>query len=158
MLAQSTIDFITDWEKVRYKAYDDGFGNLTIGIGHNIKASGRWDLEKKTLTKKEVDDLFIEDYKRLDIHDKIQVIKKRVTQYEYDALASLIFTLGYLPKSIALLVDNKQKEQLKAKWLQYIKSGKKKSVGLYRRRRAEIDLFFNQYKGRNFYDTIKAFE
>ena len=158
MLAQSTINFISDWEKRRKKAYDDGSGNLTIGIGHNIKASGNWHLEHKTLTDKEIDDLFLEDYKRLDIHDKIQVIKKRVTQWEYDALASLVFTLGYLPKSISMLVDNKQKEQLRIKWLQYIKSNKKKSVGLYRRRRAEVDLFFNQYKGRNYYDSIKAFE
>lgn len=158
MLAQSTINFISDWEKRRKKAYDDGSGNLTIGIGHNIKASDNWHLEHKTLTDKEIDDLFLEDYKRLDIHDKIQVIKRRINQQEYDALASLIFTLGYLPKTIALLVDNKQKEQLKLKWLQYIKSNKKKSVGLYRRRRAEVDLFFNQYKGRNYYDSIKAFE
>lgn len=146
MLAQSTINFISDWEKRRKKAYDDGSGNLTIGIGHNIKASDNWHLEHKTLTDKEIDDLFLEDYKRLDIHDKIQVIKKRVTQWEY------------LPKSISMLVDNKQKEQLRIKWLQYIKSNKKKSVGLYRRRRAEVDLFFNQYKGRNYYDSIKAFE
>ena len=158
MLAQSTINFISDWEKRRKTAYDDGSGNLTIGIGHNIKASDNWYLEHKTLTDKEIDDLFMDDYKRLDIHDKIQVIKRRITQWEYDALASLIFTLGYLPKSISMLVDNKQKEQLKMKWLQYIKSNKKKSMGLYRRRRAEIDMFFNQYKGRNYYDSIKAFE
>jgi len=158
MLAQSTINFISDWEKRRKTAYDDGYGNLTIGIGHNIKSSGDWHLEHQTLTEDEIDNLFRADYKELDIHDKIQVIKKKVTQWEYDALASLIFTLGYLPKSIAILVDNKQKEQLRMKWLQYTLSGKKKSVGLYRRRRAEIDMFFNQYKGRNYYDSIKAFE
>lgn len=158
MLAQSTINFIADWEKRRHKVYNDGYGNPTIGIGHNIKSSGDWHLENQTLTDAEIDNLFIADYKKLDIHDKIQVIKRRITQYEYDALASLIFTLGYLPRSIAILVDNKQKEQLKTKWLQYVKSGKKKSVGLYRRRRAEIDMFFNEYKGRNFYDSIKAFE
>lgn len=158
MLTQSTINFISDWEKRMHKAYDDGSNNPTIGIGHNIRAHGDWHLEKKVLTDKEIDDLFMQDYKELDIHDKIQVIKRRINQQEYDALASLIFTLGYLPKTIALLVDNKQKEQLKLKWLQYIKSNKKKSVGLYRRRRAEVDLFFNQYKGRNYYDSIKAFE
>lgn len=158
MLTQSTINFISDWEKRMHKAYDDGSNNPTIGIGHNIRAHEDWYLEKKTLTDKEIDELFTKDYNTLDIHDKIQVIKRRINQNEYDALASLIFTLGYLPVTISKLVDNKQKEQLKLKWLQYCKTSGRKSMGLYRRRRAELDMYNGEYKGRNFYDTIKNFE
>ena len=38
-IKQSTIYLIKQFEGLRHTAYDDGYGNMTIGVGHLIKPS-----------------------------------------------------------------------------------------------------------------------
>jgi len=161
IIENSTFNFLKDWERILYKAYNDGFNYWTIGMGHNINASGRFDLLDKTITNKEVLELLKLDFERLEIKKKLSRIKIPLEQHKTDALISLIFNLGYLPDSIILLINKKQTASLKSKWMEFCKATdaktkKKKAVlGLYRRRTAEWDLFCNDYKSRNFYDKIK---
>jgi len=161
IIESSTFNFLKDWELIKYKAYEDGFGYWTIGMGHNINASGRFDLIDKTITKEQVLELLQLDFKRLKIEERLKLITVPLEQYKRDAIIALIFNLGYLPDSIILLINKKQTASLKSKWMEFckatdVKTKKKKAVlGLYRRRIAEWDLFCNDYKSRKFYDKIK---
>ena len=161
IVEKSTFSFLKDWELIKYKAYNDGQNNWTIGMGHNINASDRFDLIDKTITDVEVVELLEDDFKRLRIEMQLKKIKIKLEPFKRDAIISFIFNLGYLPDSIVLLINNKQSVALKSKWLEYCKATdaktkiKKTVLGLYRRRRAEWDLYTNDYKSRNFYDKIK---
>lgn len=161
LIEKSTFNFLKDWELIKYEAYNDGFNYWTIGMGHNINASERFDLIDKKITDKEVVELLQLDFKRLRIEERLRKIKVELDQHKKDAIISLIFNLGYLPDSIILLLNKKQMVSLKAKWMEFCKATdaktkKKKTVlGLYRRRIAEWDLFSNDYKSRNFYNKIK---
>jgi GH24 family phage-related lysozyme (muramidase) len=160
-IENSTFNFLKDWELIKYEAYNDGFNYWTIGLGHNINASERFDLIDKKITDKEVIELLELDFKRLKIEERLEKIKIPLEQFKKDAIISLIFNLGYLPESIIILMNSKNKVALKNKWMEFCKATdaktkKKKTVlGLYRRRTAEYDLFVNEYKGRRFYDKIK---
>ena len=54
-------DVLRDDEGVRRKVYTDTRGNRTIGVGHNIEASGRTDLVGKTLSDSQIDELLDSD-------------------------------------------------------------------------------------------------
>ena len=87
-------EFIKAHEGYHSKAYDDGFGNLTIGWGHTsgVKAG-------MTVTKAEAQELFEQDLRK-----KEALVNKyenqegiRFTQQQYDALVSLVFNLSTNP-------------------------------------------------------------
>jgi len=89
----STIELITHFEGVKHQAYDDGYGNITIGVGHLIKKDEPH-LYFATLSDRQVEDLLLNDMRPCE-----DVIKSRVTQPltqgQFDALMSLCFNIGY---------------------------------------------------------------
>jgi lysozyme len=98
------VQFITDAEGFKTKAYQDSKGLWTIGVGHLIKCRENKlngvsmpDTERhlltKTLTRQEVENLLAADLIEFEkaVNDSIIV---KVSQWEFDAMVSLAFNIG----------------------------------------------------------------
>lgn len=91
-IAESTLDYITEEEGFRNKAYKDSKGLPTIGVGHLIKANEQH-LVNATLTDDEVKELLRSDLKWCSEAVETSV-KVPLTQKQFDALYSLCFNIG----------------------------------------------------------------
>jgi lysozyme len=91
-ITESTIDYITEEEGYRNKAYKDSKGLWTIGVGHLIKADEPH-LLNATLTDEQVKDLLKSDLKWCSeaVESSVRV---PLTQNQFDALYSLCFNIG----------------------------------------------------------------
>lgn len=91
-ITQSTIDYITEEEGFRTKAYKDTQGKWTIGVGHLIKPNEQH-LIHATLTKEQVEELL-----RSDLEWCSKAVESSVgvtlTQKQFDALYSLCYNIG----------------------------------------------------------------
>lgn len=91
-IKQSTIYLIKQFEGLRNTAYDDGHGNMTIGIGHLIKPNEE-KLYYTTLSNKQAHKLLERDMEPCE-----RVLKDRVgvsiTQTQFDALMSFCHNIG----------------------------------------------------------------
>lgn len=80
-------------EGKRYEAYDDGYGNMTIGIGHLIKPG---EVFPKRLTDEQIYDIY-----RKDVRFAEERVKKAInanvelTQNQFDVLVDMAFNLKY---------------------------------------------------------------
>lgn len=87
-ISQAGIDAIKDYEGVRLKAYDDGVGVWTIGVGHTAGVK-RGD----EITMAQVD-----EFLRADLAEAQKAVNTLVTtpltQGQFDALVSFVFNLG----------------------------------------------------------------
>jgi GH24 family phage-related lysozyme (muramidase) len=92
-ITTSTIELIKHFEGVKNQAYDDGYGNMTIGVGHLIR-NNEAHLYYATLSDRQVEDLLLSDMRPCE-----GVIKSGVTlpltQGQFDALMSLCFNIGH---------------------------------------------------------------
>jgi lysozyme len=89
----STIEFIKRFEGVKNQAYDDGYGNMTIGVGHLIK-NDEPHLYYATLSNKQIHNLLRQDMKPCEDVIKFRVTQP-LTQGQFDALMSLCFNIGH---------------------------------------------------------------
>ena len=91
-IAKSTLEYITEEEGYRNKAYRDSKGLLTIGVGHLIKSDEKH-LINATLTNQQVEDLLRSDLRWCSeaVESSIRV---PLTQKQFDALYSLCFNIG----------------------------------------------------------------
>ncbi len=87
------IEWLKKAEGYSRKPYKDSRGLWTIGVGHLIKANEQY-LLTKTLTDKEVNDLLMSD---IALYEKEvnECILFPMTQYEFDAMVSFAFNIGY---------------------------------------------------------------
>ena len=91
-IKQSTIYLIKQFEGIKHTAYDDGYGNMTIGIGHYIKPNEE-KLYYTTLSTKQAHKLLerdMEPCKRV-MDDKVG---SPLNQHQFDALMSLCYNIG----------------------------------------------------------------
>jgi hypothetical protein len=86
-------DFIESFEKCELEVYDDGYGYLTVGIGHRIKPGEPWKKIGDTITRETADKLFSEDLEEFEECVR-ETVKVPITQNQYDALVSLAFNIG----------------------------------------------------------------
>lgn len=91
-IKQSTIYLIKQFEGLRHTAYDDGYGNMTIGVGHLIKPNEE-KLYYTTLSTKQAYKLLEKDMEPCE-----RAINNRVnhslTQPQFDALMSFCHNVG----------------------------------------------------------------
>lgn len=91
-IKQSTIYLIKQFEGLRHTAYDDGYGNMTIGVGHLIKPNEE-KLYYTTLSTKQAHKLLERDMEPCE-----RVIDTKVssplTQHQFDALMSFCHNIG----------------------------------------------------------------
>jgi lysozyme len=139
--SQAGIDAIKDYEGVRLKAYDDGVGVWTIGVGHT-KGVHRGDV----VTMDQVD-----EFLRADLEDAEDAVNNNVkvplTQGQFDSLVSWTFNLGggALRSSTMLKLLNQKKYQEAAdQMLLWSKAGGRVLPGLVKRRAAERAMFLSE--------------
>jgi lysozyme len=91
-IKQSTIYLIKQFEGLRHTAYDDGYGNMTIGVGHLIKPNEE-KLYYTTLSTNQAHKLLERDMGPCE-----RIIKHKVSsplnQHQFDALMSFCYNIG----------------------------------------------------------------
>jgi lysozyme len=145
--SKAALDLIRHFEGLSLTGYLDPIGIPTIGYGR----TGPVAVVGKRITLAEADALLDEDVAR-----HAQIVRDQITvpltQGEFDALASLVFNLGYIPKSMKACLNGGVTDAGKvmtpgsygSALLQFprnCRAGGKPLKGLYRRRLAEACLF-----------------
>ena len=144
-MSDKGIAALIKWEGFKTKAYKDTAGLWTIGVGHLINLETEKSLLTAKLTPAEVHALLKND---LLIYEKevLRVIKKPLTQNQFDALVSLCFNLGGPKFSrstvVRLAKDNPDNQAIGDAFLMWNKSGGKVTDGLVTRRKEEVDVYF----------------
>lgn len=139
-VTESGINFLKKWERYRGKAYNDGYGNMTIGYGHVILPG-----EKFTeLSEPDAAALLAKDaaWAASVVNQLVQV---PLTSSQFDALTSLVFNWGsgnFRNSSHLALLNSGDYEGAARRLREHpITSGGQRSQGLINRRNAEADLF-----------------
>jgi len=145
--SKAALDLIRHFEGLSLVGYLDPIGIPTIGYGR----TGPVAVVGKRITLSEADALLDEDVAR-----HAQIVRDQITvpltQGEFDALTSLVFNLGYVPKSLKACLNGGVTDAGKvmtpgsygSALLQFprnCRAGGKPLKGLYRRRLAEACLF-----------------
>ena len=135
--SNSGVAFIGNYEGFSPTPYDDGYGTITIGYGHVIKKGE--DLTR--ITEEQALVLLSEDMQGWekavsDYSDELGIVWD---QNEYDAFVSLAYNSGYYFQGV--MRDIKNGSSPYDAFGSIIKSGGKPSLGLYRRRMDEADMF-----------------
>lgn len=135
--SESGVFFIKSYEKLELAAYDDGFGNLTIGYGHRKGVyAGQTITEAEAVT-----------YLKQDLQDAESIVKDKVTyaidQHMFDALVSLVFNTGTSLTNTQLL-SKLNKGNVTGAAEELLTFNKVQGVvvpGLTERRKAEKEMF-----------------
>ena len=133
-------DFISEYEQFSPVPYDDGYGNLTIGYGHLISSGETYSyLSKADALKLLKQDMA--DAERLVTMHAIQN-NYSLTQNQYDAFVSLTFNSGSWGLEVMDDIFKRGIDPTDA-FSAVCKSGGKFSVGLWRRRMDEVDIYLH---------------
>lgn len=126
---------IIDFEGFRNSVYNDGFGNLTIGIGHCASDvyNGQY------LTDAEVYALFEKDIKRFEDNVNKYEYKYKWNQNEFDALVSFAFNIGSIDELVRY--GDIEKDKIPDRMLLYCHANGEVMEGLKTRREREVALF-----------------
>lgn len=140
------VNLISSFEDTRLKAYDDGVGVWTIGIGTTVYPNGVKVKQGDTCTLDQAKSYFKQDLAKFEktVNDSVKVA---LTQNQFDALVSLTYNIGSSAfKSSTLLKKlNKGEYQGAADQFPAWKTAKGKVLpGLVRRREAERALFLKK--------------
>jgi len=143
--------FIKQFEQFRDHMYLDQAGKPTIGWGHLIEKDDPMKYMTRTITREEGDKLFESDlYYKSEMAINV-FVKVDLSQYEYDALASLVFNIGAgnFSTSTLLRLLNMGSRQSAAnefpRWNKVRIDGKLvESAGLTKRREAEKKMFLGE--------------
>ena len=126
---------LIDFEGFRNDAYDDGFGSLTIGIGHCDA-----DVYKgEHLTDREIYALFYKDIERFERNVNYYDYKYKWTQNEFDALVSFAFNIGSIDELVRY--GELPKTEIPARMLLYCHANGEVVEGLKTRREREVELY-----------------
>ena len=142
-LSSNGLSYIKRWESFRAAAYDDGYGNLTIGYGHKIKPG-----ESVTrISEAEALQLLTQDVGWAE--DAVNsYVRVALTQAQFDALVSLVFNWGpgNFAQSLLLQRLNAGDYAGAAERLgeHPVTSGGQYSAGLARRRQEEKAMFLSE--------------
>lgn len=137
------IDLISSFEDTKLKAYDDGVGVWTIGIGTTIYPNGVKVKKGDVCTLEQAKSYFAQDLKSFEktVNDSVKV---DLTQNQFDALVSLTYNIGSTAfKKSTLLKKLNAKDYTGAsdQFLAWVSPGSNVEKGLRRRRTAERALF-----------------
>ena len=137
--SEEGVDFIKQWETLQLKAYDDGYGYLTIGYGHTGP-----DVHEDMIIDEEGAECLLED----DLYEAEKAVNNYVDvelqQHEFDALVSFVFNIGagnFSNSTLLKLLNNDDRHGAALQFSRWNKSSGQVSNGLIRRRKAEQRLF-----------------
>lgn len=120
----SGVDTIRQFEGYRNAAYNDGFGNITIGIGHLIVPGDGMDANT-VLTDDEVENLFANDLATAENAVKSYVTAP-ITQGMFDALVDFVFEFGstkFASSTLLRLLNLRNYEAARAELSKWVHAG-----------------------------------
>lgn len=138
-IGKAGLNLIKSFEGLRLEAYQCPAKIWTIGYGHTGKVNGKKIVKGMKITKKQADELLLEDIERFEKCVSKYDKKYKWTQNEFDALVSFAFNIGNINQLTAL--GTRSKETIAYKMLLYRKSAGRVLQGLVRRREEERRLF-----------------
>lgn len=144
--SKNGIALIKQFEGCRLKAYKCPAGVWTIGIGHTGLVNGKPITENTTITPLMAEALLAIDLQKFE-NAINKVVKKPLTQSEFDSLVSFVFNIGIgaFEQSTMLKLLNQGNFDLAAKQFErWNKAGGKVLKGLTKRRLAEKTLFLTK--------------
>jgi lysozyme len=160
------VEFLIGWEGMRLNAYKDQAEELTIGVGHLltfaelksgvIVIDGINHAWRNGITRETALALKRQDLLRF-VRIVNAIIKKELRQHELDALVCLAYNIGESAFSCSTVVDKinsaAPRNDIIERWIVWnkvtVNGIKKISVGLTKRRKAEIAVYFEaDYSGR----------
>lgn len=132
-------NIIKKYEELRLEAYICPAGVPTIGWGHTRNVQ----LGQK-ITKEKAEQLLMEDVS-FAVADVNRLVKKTLTQSQFDALVSFVFNIGapQFSESTLLLVINRNPNDIgiKPQFQRWVYGKGKLLPGLITRRQEEADLY-----------------
>ena len=136
-MSDKGVTFVADYETLVPSPEDDGYGNLTVGYGHVVQPNEKFG----TLTKPEALALLASDLKVSE--DMVNGYSRELgvvwDQNQFDAFVSLAYNSGYyFEGGMDQIVDGFDPHTA---FGTIIYAGSEKSLGLYRRRMDEADMF-----------------
>ena len=137
--SQNGIELIKKFEGCRLETYICPAGVFTIGYGHtgaDVKSGLK-------ITQEEAETLLKNDLKAFEKGVQ-RIIKKELTQNQFDALVSFAYNLGLesLRKStLAKLINQGKIKEASSQFERWVYANGVKLNGLIRRRKAEKNLF-----------------
>jgi lysozyme len=133
-------------EGKRNVPYDDGCGNMTIGIGHLIRKNESF---PKPLTDQEIYDIYRTDC--IDAENKVKdVVNVEINQNQFDVLVDMAFnmrTFSFINSSVVRLINQNEFDLAAKRLLLYTKAFDKEKQeyvelkGLVKRCKARYKLF-----------------
>lgn len=140
------INLISSFEDTRLKAYDDGVGVWTIGIGTTVYPNGVKVEKGDTCTLEQAKTYFKQDLSKFEktVNDYVKV---PLSQNQFDALVSLTYNIGSSAFRSSTLLKKLNKSDYQGAADQFPLWNKAKGKilnGLTRRRTAERALFLKK--------------
>lgn len=137
-VSNNGINLIKRFEGLELKAYKDSVGILTIGYGHThaVKAGD-------AITGEQADAFLREDLQVAELTINTNV-KVKLTQGQFDALASFVFNLGsgnFVKSTLIRKLNAGDYTGAADEFGKWVNAGDKKLPGLVKRRAAEREVF-----------------
>ncbi len=133
--SENGVNIIKQFEGCVLHAYDDGFGNLTIGYGHctgDVFAG-------EVITQAEAEQILYDDLKRFEDNVNKYVRRYDLNQNQFDALVSFAYNIGSVDD--LLINGTLAKVEITERMLLYCHAGGEVVQGLLDRRQSEVNLF-----------------
>lgn len=145
LLGTAGVKLIQDFEGFRSEAYvSKPDMKWTIGYGNTGKLSdGTPVVQGLTITKERAAQEIVILAKRRYGNHVNEVIKRKIKQNEFDALVSLAWNRGSLTTSLINAVNKGDNQAIVDSFMRVSTSKGQVLKGLVRRRKAEIDVYFN---------------
>ena len=135
-ISNNGLQFIASYESFSEKPYDDGYGNWTIGYGHLLDGPNY-----ASITQQEALNLLSKDISKWEKAVSNYSTEMSIVwdQNQYDAYVSLAMNAGYRFRDVMdLILDGYNPQEA---FTTVIYASGQKSLGLYRRRMDEADIF-----------------
>lgn len=141
--------FLTSVEGVKYKAYKDTGGVWTIGRGITYYEDGTKVKSGDVITKEREQKLFMNTLNSY-VNNVNKVIKKSLTQNQFNALVSFCYNIGVSAFNSSTLVKkvniNPNDPNIRSQFMRWVYDNGEKVQGLVNRRTKEADLYFSIVK------------
>ena len=140
------LDLIASFEGTRTRAYDDGVGVWTIGIGTTVYPNGTKVKKGDSCTLDQAKSYFAHDLKRFETTVN-NLVKVPLSQNQFDALVSLVYNIGsgnFASSTLLKKLNAKDYAGAAEQFPRWNKGGGKVMKGLVRRRDAERALFLKK--------------
>ncbi|WP_309640708.1 lysozyme [Flavobacterium sp.] len=138
---------IEEFEGFEPKMYKDAVGLPTIGYGTLIDTKEEQWLKTAIITKDQAEVLLRRELGMIERNLNV-MLKKTITQNQFDALVSFAYNLGIANLRSSTLLKkvnrNPADTTIRDEFMKWVHAGGKVLKGLQTRRKAEADLYFKK--------------